>query len=119
MNELECSICGKKRKVFFDAIFDSKSKKYTIAPICIDCKSSDLSINELIGWEHELKNLEVQISKQLIADYFPKIKFKKFAEKKLTDLMKKYSIRTVFEVCTLFDGDFNIRKIEDKCKLKK
>lgn len=119
MNELECSICGKKRKVFFDAVYDEEKRKYIIAPICLQCKSTNLDLEELMEWEHKLKNLEMQISKQLVTDYFPNIKFKTFAEKKLSELMKKYSIRKVFEVCTLFNTDFNIRKIEDKCKLKK
>ena len=75
-------------------------------------------LEELMEWEHKLKNLEMQISKQLITDYFPNIKFKTFAEKKLSELMKKYSIRKVFEVCTLFNTDFNIHEIEEKCKSK-
>lgn len=116
MTDLKCSICGSKRKVFFDVELEKDSNTYKLIPICLHCKSTKLDLAEVVGWEKKLKNLEKQISVRLIADYFPKIKFKKTAQHMLENLMKKYSIRKVFEVCSLLSGNFNLHKIETKCK---
>ena len=116
MNRLVCAFCGEKRKVFLDIDFNEKENTYKMTPICLQCKRKNLELKELIDWERKLKSLEKQISSQLIMDYFPKIKFKKSAEKKLINLMKKYSVRKVFEVCSLSNNNFNLHALETKCK---
>ena len=116
MTDLKCSFCGSKRKVFFDIDYNSDSNTYKLVPTCLKCKNAELELDELINWEKKLKTLESEIASQLINDYFPKIKFKKAAQNMLINLMKKYSVRKVFEVCSLFRGDFNLHKIEANCK---
>lgn len=113
----KCSCCGSDKNVFFEAVFD-KSGSCNMKPICIKCKSKDLEIDDLMQWENSLKKLEMQISKQIIDRKFSSIKFKKSAQKKLVKLMRKYSIRKVFEVCTLLnDNNFSLHKIEMQCNV--
>lgn len=116
MTDLKCSFCGSKRKVFFDVDYNSENNTYKLVPICLECKNKKLELDEVLSWEKKLKTLESEIASQLITDYFPKIKFKKAAQHMLRNLMKKYSARKVFEVCSLLNGNFNLHKIETNCK---
>ena len=113
--DIKCSRCGSTKDVFIDSVFDSETNEINSFPICINCKKAKLEINNIIDWQNKLKKLELHVSKQLIDDNFSNIKFKRSAQLALSKLMETYSIRTVFEVCFGLT-DFNIHKIEDKCK---
>ena len=111
-----CSICGTKNNVFFTIISDNG--KYTIKPICINCQHKEIEKTELILWEHDLKDIENIVADQLLENRFTNIKFKDSAKKLLLNLMQKYSVRCVFEVCMLLDSDFNPHLISALCKKK-
>lgn len=78
--------------------------------------SDDKNLSDLIDWEKDLKKIEHKASKNIISIAFPEIKFKRYAQSELTKLMKKYPIRTIFEVCVLLtNNNFSIPKIENEC----
>ena len=112
----KCSVCGSHSNVFFTVI--SKNGNYSIQPICINCQRKETETAELILWEHELKDIENIVADQLIQNKFTNIKFKSSAKKLLLQLMQKYSVRCVFNVCILLNSDFNPHLISALCKKK-
>lgn len=115
--EQKCAYCKSSKDVFMELVPSKNSSEYILIPICLRCKSARLEIDDLKEWEKELKKIEVQVSKQIIDRNFASIKFKKNAQDKLMELMKKYPIRKVFEACTLLnENNFSLHKIEMKCK---
>lgn len=117
---LTCSKCGcSNKKVFLEAITHSSN---AVIPICIDCKSNEIKdkmiseqLENINQWEAKLKLIEQSVANDIIELSFPTIKFKSFAKKNLTQLMQKYSIRIVFEVCCRYNfKEFNIKIIEKK-----
>lgn len=98
--------------------FDNQNKSFKANPICLDCKQKELELKNIISWEKELKNLELTVAYHLIAKKYPKIKFKNNAVQIMLDLMHKYSIRCVLEVCVFSDDDFNPNLLDRKCQQK-
>ena len=85
--------------------------------MCINCVKKALDFKNKAQWENSLKNLELSVSRQLIDDKFPHLKFKKSAQNKLVSLMEKYSIRNVLNICfALNSEDFNLNTIRNRCK---
>lgn len=117
-NTLKCNRCGKTSNVFMDAIYDKNNNTYTLIPTCINCKKSDLEFKNLASWEKQLDDLETYVADQLILHKFNNIKFKNSAKKTLVNLMRKYSVRRVFEICMLLDTNFNPHLIAEKCQKK-
>lgn len=117
-HNLKCNRCGGETNVFTDAVYDNETNTYTLTPICINCKKSDLEIKNVVSWERGLNDLESSVADQLIKDRFSDIKFKNNARETLIKLMKKYSVRCVFEICMLLDANFNPHLISEKCKQK-
>lgn len=115
---LKCNRCGGTTNVFTDAIYNADTNTYTLTPICINCKKSDLEIEHVVSWEKELNDLESSVADQLIKNKFSNIKFKNNAREILIELMRKYSVRCVFEICTLLNSNFNAHLISEKCKQK-
>lgn len=122
---LKCSNCGNSGdNVFFELI--EYNGKYTVNPICIKCKTDILKnkintkqINSITKWENDLKILENTVATSIINDIFSDIKFKNQAKKELISLMRKYSVRTVFEVCHTYNfKDFSKKLIENKIQSK-
>lgn len=113
-----CHRCGTQNNVFTDLVFDKSKNGYTIHHICIKCKKCDLELNTTIQWEHNLKEIEYDVAEQIISKKFTNIKFKKSAIDILVNLMQKYSIRCVFNVCILLDSEFNPHLISALCKKK-
>lgn len=114
MAEITCSRCGANRKVFYN--IEQKGNVYQLNPLCLECKKKELEISEVVRWNKKLRTIENQISNYLVEDCFPQIKFKKNAQQKIANLMRKYPIRKVFEVCLLSDNKFNLHVLENKCK---
>lgn len=113
-----CYRCGTQNNVFTDLVFDRNRNSYTIHPVCINCKKSDLELDNTIRWEHNLKEIEHDVAEQIISKRFPNIKFKESAIKTLMRLMRKYSVRCVFEICMLLRSGFNANIIAQKCHKK-
>lgn len=122
--DTECYICGKHGEEVFFEFISKNPPNYIVQPICINCKSTQLK-NSLINnqlveikkWEDELSRIENTVASSIINTTFSDIKFKEHAKSKLIDLMKKYSVRNVFEVCTTYEfNQFNIHDIESKIK---
>lgn len=117
--ELKCMRCGSTKNVFMDSIFDRETNEIELFPMCINCVKKALNFKNKEKWETDLKNLELDISGQLIDDKFPELKFKKSAQLALIRLMEKYSIQIVFETCFgINEKDFNLNTIKNKCKQK-
>lgn len=117
--ELKCIRCGTTKYVFMDSVFDHETNEIELFPMCINCAKKALYFKNQTQWKNELKNLELNISRQLIDDKFAHLKFKKSAQNKLVSLMGKYSIRHVFDICsTLSNGNFNLNNIRNKCRQK-
>jgi hypothetical protein len=83
--------CGNTANVFTDAVYNENTHTYTLTPICINCKKTDLEVSNVISWERELQGIEESVANQLINEKFSKIKFKNRAREILVDLMKKYT----------------------------
>lgn len=115
---LNCSICGSSIHVIDNIQFDSQNKSFKANPICLDCKRKELELDNIISWEQELKNLELTVAYHLIAEKYPKIKFKHNAVQIMLRLMQKYSLRCVLEVCICSDDDFNFNLLDKKCQQK-
>lgn len=113
---IKCIRCGNTANVFTDAVYNENTHTYTLTPICINCKKADLEVSNVISWEHDLKDIEKSVASQLINEKFGKIKFKNRAREILVDLMQKYSVRCVFEVCMISGSDFNAHLISEKCR---
>lgn len=111
-----CSICGTKNNV--SLMLTSHNGNYTIQPICTNCQKNEAEYNDVILWEHDLKDIENIVAEQLLENKFTNIKFKDSAKKLLLKLMQKYSVRCVFEVCMLLRSDFNPHLISALCKKK-
>lgn len=115
--ELKCIRCGTTKYVFMDSVFDHETNEIELFPMCINCAKKALYFKNQAQWENELKNLELNISRQLIDDKFAHLKFKKSAQDKLVSLMGKYSIRNVLNICfALNSEDFNLNTIRNRCK---
>lgn len=116
-----CYFCGADKNIVFDII--NSNNNYIIVPTCPDCKiqnsktiKNSIEINKLMQWEQPLKELETNIAKQIVDEYFPDIKFKKDAALKIENLMQKYSIRKVYQACTnQKKNQFNLSAIECNC----
>lgn len=113
---LKCNRCGAVNNVFHDAVYDENNNTYTLVPTCINCKKADLEIKDVLSWEEKLKVLETYVAEQLIEWKFGNIKFKNSAKKTLVNLMRKYSVRTVFEICMGLDATFNPHLIAQRCE---
>lgn len=117
--ELKCSNCGSTKNVFMNSILDHETNEIEIFPICIKCAQKNMDFKNKTQWQNKLKDLELDISGQLIYDKFPELKFKKSAQLALIRLMEKYSIQIVFETCFGINGkDFNLNTIRNKCQQK-
>ena len=120
-----CKYCKSRYHVFLEAKKSPDKKEYEIIPICINCKNkqikqsdSDYHTKSVLSWEISLKKIERQISKEIVENIFPEIKFKKTASEKIEKLMKKYPIRKIFETFALdSNSKFSIPEIEKNCNL--
>ena len=77
-----------------------------------------MEIKHVVSWEKDLTNLETAVAEQLITNKFSNIKFKDNARDILVKLMRKYSVRCVFEICMLINSNFNPHLISKKCEQK-
>ena len=115
---MNCSICGTTIHVIDNIQFDKQNQTFKSTPVCLDCKLKELELKNVVSWEKKLKQLELTVAYHLIAKKYPHIKFKHCAVKKLLDLMHKYSLRCVLEVCIYSDDDFNSNLLDKRCQQK-
>lgn len=111
----KCFGCGSKKRVVL--CLSREHGKNTIKPLCLECIKNRFMLAELIAWENKLANLEKEIARQIVEEYFPSAKHKKELEQKIIELMGKYAIRNVFKTCVNYQPLINTNGLESKCKL--
>lgn len=73
-------------------------------------------IEEVIKWEHQLQNIETFVATQIIKNIFNELNIEDYMKNQLITLMKKYSVRVVFEACISFKKNIIcLKQIEHKC----
>lgn len=74
-----------------------------------------MELKNLIEWEKRLQDIEKVVANQIITKITDFKKSDKW-EPPLLTLMKKYSVRAVFEACfRLENSDVTIKGLDDKC----
>lgn len=111
----KCYGCGSKKRVLL--CLDQKHGKNTIKPLCLKCIKNKFMLEELIAWENKLTNLEKEIARQIVEEYFPNANHKKELEQKIIELMGKYTIRNVFQTCVNYRPLINTNGLENRCKI--
>lgn len=111
----KCFGCGSGKRVVL--CLNKERGKYVIKPLCIKCIKNRFALSEILDWENRLSELEKEIAKQIINEYFPNVRNRKEFENMITELMSKYSVRNVFETCVKYQPLFDTNDIENRCKL--